>query len=437
MPRRGVAVAFGGMTDVQARGGAVAGEGLRGELEDWLSANWDSGISVREWWQRLADAGLSNPTLRAPFGRGWGRSETRVLVDALRAAGGIGSPAGLGMLLAAPTILEHGTDEQIERFVPTILNGAEAWCQLFSEPGAGSDLAGLQTKAVRDGDEWIITGQKVWTSEGSHADLGMLVARTDPDAPKHRGLTWFAFDMDQEGVEVRPLREMTGRSLFNEVFIDGARVPHGNIIGDLNDGWRVANTTLAVERAGIGGSHGLAYAAAHPGSIAGHLDRPAESFKGKRLPLAAGGVGPGTFNQLSSEARDRGRSDDPVVRQELAALHIDLELMRLSAVRGRQRSQRTGGEGNLAKLRMTAALRRARSLASTILGPDMTLWGADAATDGVLQEMAVFSPAPSIYGGTDEIQRNILGERVLGLPREPGPDPATPFRELPQNATSW
>ncbi len=402
-----------------------------------MAVNWDPDISVREWWARLAAAGLANPTLAEPFGRGWGRAETRVLVDAIRAAGAIGSPAGLGMLLAAPTVLEHGTPSQIERFVPAILDGTESWCQLFSEPGAGSDLAGLQTKAVRDGDEWIITGQKVWTSEGSHADLGMLVARTDPEAPKHRGLTWFAFEMDQDGVEVRPLREMTGRSLFNEVFIDGARVPHANVIGNLNDGWRVTNTTLMVERAGIGGSHGLAFAAAHPGSIAGHLDRPAGTFRGKRLPLAAGGVGPGTLNQLSSEARARGRADDALVRQELAALHVDLELMRLSSIRGRQRSQRTGGEGNLAKLRMTAALRRARSLASTILGADMTLWGESAATDGVLQEMAVFSPAPSIYGGTDEIQRNILGERVLGLPREPGPDPATPFRELAQNATSW
>ena len=402
-----------------------------------MAFNWDPDISVREWWARLAAAGLANPTLAEPFGRGWGRAEARVLVDAIRAAGAIGSPAGLGMLLAAPTVLEHGTPSQIERFVPAILDGTESWCQLFSEPGAGSDLAGLQTKAVRDGDEWIITGQKVWTSEGSHADLGMLVARTDPEAPKHRGLTWFAFEMDQDGVEVRPLREMTGRSLFNEVFIDGARVPHANVIGDLNDGWRVTNTTLMVERAGIGGSHGLAFAAAHPGSIAGHLDRPAGTFRGKRLPLAAGGVGPGTLNQLSSEARARGRADDALVRQELAALHVDLELMRLSSIRGRQRSHRTGGEGNLAKLRMTAALRRARSLASTILGADMTLWGESAATDGVLQEMAVFSPAPSIYGGTDEIQRNILGERVLGLPREPGPDPATPFRELAQNATSW
>ncbi|WP_419944931.1 acyl-CoA dehydrogenase family protein [Candidatus Poriferisodalis sp.] len=416
---------------------ATSGPELKSELDAWLAENWDPDISVREWWGRLAAAGLSNPTLSEPFGKGWGRAETRVLVDAIRAAEAVGSPAGLGMLLAAPTVLEHGTPSQIERFVPAILDGTESWCQLFSEPGAGSDLAGLQTKAIRDGDEWIITGQKVWTSEGSHADLGMLVARTDPEAPKHRGLTWFAFEMDQEGVEVRPLREMTGRSLFNEVFIDGARVPHANIIGELNDGWRVTNTTLMVERAGIGGSHGLAFAAAHPGSIAGHLDRPVGTFRGKRLPLAAGGVGPGTLNQLSAEARARGRDSDALVRQGLAAMHIDLELMRLSAVRGRQRSQRTGGEGNLAKLRMTAALRRARSLASTILGADMTLWGDAAATDGVLQEMAVFSPAPSIYGGTDEIQRNILGERVLGLPREPGPDPATPFRELSQNATSW
>ena len=421
----------------QASASATSGDELRSELDAWLADNWDPGISVREWWGRLAAARLSNPTLPEPFGRGWGRGETRVLVEAIRAAGAIGSPAGLGMLLAAQTILEHGTPEQIERFVPAILNGSQSWCQLFSEPGAGSDLAGLQTKAVRDGDEWIVTGQKVWTSEGSHADLGMLVARTDPESPKHRGLTWFAFDMAQDGVEVRPLREMTGRSLFNEVFIDGARVPHANVIGELNDGWRVTNTTLMVERAGIGGSHGLAFAAAHPGTVAGHLDRPAGTFRGKRLALAAGGVGAGTFNQLSEEARTRGRRGDPVVRQELAALHSDLEVMRLSAMRSRQKSQRTGGEGNLAKLRMTAALRRARSLASTILGADMTLWGDEAATDGVLQEMTVFSPAPSIYGGTDEIQRNILGERVLGLPREPGPDPATPFRELPQNATSW
>ncbi len=410
---------------------------LNRELDQWIAGNWDPSQTVAQWWQKLADAGFTNPSLPEPFGRSWSRAETRLLATALRNAGAIGVPAGLGMMLAAPTILEHGTQEQIQQFVPAILNGTDAWCQLFSEPGAGSDLAGLQTRAVRDGDEWVISGQKVWTSEGSHADWGMLIARTDTDAPKHRGISWFAFPMKQEGVEVRPLREMTGRSLFNEVFIDSARVPHANLIGDLNDGWRVANTTLAVERSSIGGGHGMAYAAAHPGSVAGHLDRPTGEFVGKRLALAAGGVGPGTLSTLTNEARERGHIDDPRVRLELASLHMDLELIRLSAMRGRVKANRTGGEGNLAKLRMTAALKRVRALSGKILGAEMTLWGDDAATGGLLQEMVVFSPAPSIYGGTDEVQRNIVGERVLGLPKEPGVDKNTPFNELTQNAIKW
>lgn len=412
-------------------------EDVASELSSWVREHWKPELTVAQWWQLLTDAALSNPALPEPHGRGWGRNETRQLAATLRSAGAIGSPAGLGMLLAAPTIISHGSDEQIGRFVERILNGQDAWCQLFSEPGAGSDLAGLQTKAVRDGDEWVVTGQKVWTSEGEHADLGMLIARTDPDAPKHRGITWFAIDMHQPGVEVRPLREMTGRSLFNEVFLDQARVPHANVIGELNDGWRVANTTLAVERAGIGGGHGLAYAAAHPGSVAGHLSQPAGAFVGKRLPLAAGGVGPGTLAQLTAEAAERDLLGDPRIRQGLAALHADVELMRLSSLRGRVKQQRTGGEGNLAKLRMTNALHRTRQLAGDILGAELTLWGERAPTDGVLAEMVVFSPAPSIYGGTDEVQRNIIGERVLGLPREPGPPSDTPFNQLTQNATTW
>ncbi len=406
-------------------------------LADWITDNWDPTATVAQWWERLADAGLTNPSLPEPYGRGWGRVETRHLSTAIRSTSAIGAPAGLGMMLAAPTILEHGNSDQIQQFVPAILNGTDAWCQLFSEPGAGSDLAGLQTRAERDGDEWVVSGQKVWTSEGSHADWGMLIARTSPDAPKHSGISWFAFPMKQDGVEVRPLKEMTGRSLFNEVFIDSARVPHANLIGDLNDGWRVANTTLAVERSSIGGGHGMAFAAAHPGSVAGHLDKPAGDFVGKRLALAAGGVGPGTLGILTDEARKRGRIDDPRIREGLATLHIDLELIRLSAMRGRVKANRTGGEGNLAKLRMITALKRVRELSGQILGADMTLWGEDAATNGQLQEMTVFSPAPSIYGGTDEVQRNIVGERVLGLAKEPGPDKGTPFKELTQNATKW
>ena len=408
-----------------------------GELEQWIADNWDPAAPVSQWWEKLAAAGLTNPSLPAPFGRDWGRVETRQLATALRGAGVIGAPAGLGMMLAAPTILEHGTPAQIQQFVPAILNGTDSWCQLFSEPGAGSDLAGLQTRAIRDGDEWVVSGQKVWTSEGSHADWGMLIARTDSDAPKHRGISWFAFPMRQDGVDVRPLREMTGRSLFTEVFIDSARVPHANLIGDLNDGWRVANTTLVVERSSIGGGHGMAYAAAHPGSLAGHRNKPAGDFVGKRLALAAGGVGPGSLSLLTEEARKRGCIDDSRVRSGLVGLHIDLELIRLSTMRGRIKANRTGGEGNLAKLRMTATLKRVRDLAGQILGADLTLWGEAAPTGGQMQEMTVFSPAPSIYGGTDEVQRNIVGERVLGLPKEPGPNKDTPFTELSQNATKW
>ena len=410
---------------------------LRTEIDAWIDANWDPDLPVREWWQRLSVSGYSNPGLPEPFGKGWGRAETRVLAAALRENGCIGSPAGLGMMLAAPTILAHGNESQIEKYVPQILDGTDSWCQLFSEPGAGSDLAGLQTKAVRDGDEWVISGQKVWTSEGQHADYGMLIARTDPDASKHRGISWFAFPMDQQGVEIRPLREMTGRSLFNEVFIDEARVSHSDVIGDLNEGWRVANTTLMVERAGIGGGHGMAYAAAHPGSIAGHLQKPAGSFVGKRLALAAGGVGPGTLQLLRDLAEERDKLDDTLIRQELAQLHTELELMRMNSQRTRNKNQQTGGEGNLAKILMTSALHRTRELAGAILRPEMVLWGEQAATEGVIQEMAIFSPAPSIYGGTDEVQRNIIGERVLGLPKEPGPDRDTPFSELLQNKTDW
>ena len=168
----------------------------------------------------------------------------------------MGGPAGVGISLTLPTVLTHGTDEQIARFVPRILDGSEGWCQLFSEPGAGSDLAGLQTRAVRDGDEWVVNGQKVWTSTGQHADYGILIARTNPELPKHQGITYFLMPMHQPGVDVRPLREMTGHAVFNEVFFDDARVSDANRLGDVGAGWAVANTTLMHERAGIGSRRG-------------------------------------------------------------------------------------------------------------------------------------------------------------------------------------
>jgi alkylation response protein AidB-like acyl-CoA dehydrogenase len=345
----------------------------------------------------------------------------------------LGPPSGIGMILAVPTLLAHGSPELIERFVPRILDGQHGWCQLFSEPGAGSDLAGLQTTAVLDGDEWVVNGQKVWTSGGQYADYGILMARTSPDAPKHRGITYFAFPMLQPGVEVRPLREMTGHALFNEVFMDDARVPDSHRVGDVDDGWRVANTTLMVERSSIGGGAVAARSAAVPGTLAGHLDRPAGSFTNDRPMINPSMVGPGRVTQLRRLAEQRGLDRDPVVRQRLAHLHTLVEINGWHIGRMKSGDASTGGEGNLAKLRNSDMLRLARDLGCTILGAGATIMGPDAPSGGDVQELTLMSPAPAIYGGTDQVQRNIIGERVLGLPKEPGPPSDTPFRELLRN----
>ncbi len=407
----------------------------------FVDENWDPEMTVRQWWDRLATARLVNTTLPVEAGgRGWTGAQAAASNKVLADRRVVGGPGGLGMLLAAPTIAAHGSPEQIERWVPRILDGTEAWCQLFSEPGAGSDLAGLQCKAEKDGDEWIITGQKVWTSNGHEADWGMLIARTDPEQPKHQGITYFGFPMNQDGVEVRPLTEMTGRALFNEVFISEARVSEANIIGGRGNGWRVANATLMYERAGIGGGHGGGFGTATPGAIGGHLDRPVGGFLGKRGSISVGAVGRRVLSLLSSEAEARGRADDPVVRDGLSQLHLLYRLQ--SMTMKRQAAQRRSGrkptglgagvEGNLAKLLNTQILHQARDLSGQILGPDATLVGDDSATEGLLQELILFSPAPPIYGGTDEIQRNVIGERGLGLPKEPGPAKDTPFSELPR-----
>jgi alkylation response protein AidB-like acyl-CoA dehydrogenase len=403
------------------------------DVESWLDESWDPKLTVGEWWHRLAAAQLTHPVLPEPWGRGWSRSEASALAKAMVERGALGPPSGLGLMLAAPTMIAHAADDLKQRLVPSILDGQRAWCQLFSEPGAGSDLAGLQTRAERDGDEWVVTGQKVWTSLGQWADYAILIARTDPGAPKHRGITYFAFPMLQDGVEVRPLREMTGRAMFNEVFLDEARVPNDNVIGEVNDGWRVANTTLMVERSGIGGNNVVAPSGALPGSVAGHLERPAGSFRDLPPSLGAGAVGPARVRELRRLATENGTIHDPTVRQDLMRLHSMLEITSWHLGRMKSGGAATGAEGNLAKLRNSEIVRLARDLGCRILGAGAMLAGPSAPSRGGLQELTVFSPAPSIYGGTDQVQRNIIGERVLGLPKEPGPDKDTPFRRLEQN----
>ncbi len=411
-------------------------EEVRADLEAWLDENWDESLTVEEWWARLAPTGYAHPTLpENAMGKGWGRDLAAVVNSVMAERHVMGPPSsGLGYMLAAPTIAAHASQEQIDQLVPEILEGTVGWCQLFSEPGAGSDLAGLSCKAEKDGDEWIISGQKVWTSGGQVADLGMLIARTDPDAPKHKGITYFAFEMDQPGVTVRPLTEMTGRALFNEVFIDEARVADANIIGGLNNGWSVANTTLMFERASLG-SAGRKPQTATPGKKGKALTRPVTDFSKKER--SEGGVpslGPGLWQHYVDLATKSGRITDRNLRQDLVKLYSLIEINRLGTLRAKDPSQRTGAEGNIGKLHMSEMFRQFREVGLAVLGADGMLTGAsDTTSNGTVAELTLFSPGPSIYGGTDEIQRNILGERILGLPREPGYDKNLPFKDLPKN----
>jgi alkylation response protein AidB-like acyl-CoA dehydrogenase len=410
-------------------------EEIRAEVEAWLDENWDESLTVGEWWDRLGPSGYAHPML-APnaYGKGYSQSQAAAVMAIMADREVMGPPTGLGRMLAAPTIATHGTQEQVDEFLPSIMDGSVGWCQLFSEPGAGSDLAGLTCKAERDGDEWVITGQKVWTSGGQIADMGMLIARTDPNAPKHKGITYFAFDMHQPGVTVRPLTEMTGRALFNEVFIDEARVPHANIIGEENMGWSVANTTLMFERASLG-SAGKSPASAAGSGVRSVRNEPVTKFN--RRTAGEGGVPPlgiGLWQYLVNAAEKSGRNTDPVLRQELVKLWSTIEVNRLSIQRAKDPKQRTGAEPNIGKLVMSDLFRTFREVGLSVIGADGMLTGeSDTQSGGAVSEIAMFSPGPSIYGGTDQIQRNIIGERVLGLPREPGPGKDTPFSDLPKN----
>ena len=422
------------------------------EVKEWLATNWDPDLTVAEWWERLGTSGWAAPSLPADaYGKGLSRAESVRIQEAIVEFGALPAPGGLGALLAAPTIAVHGDDPQKERYIRPIVTGAQSWCQLFSEPGAGSDLAGLQTRAERDGDEWIISGQKVWTSGGQVADMGMLLARTNPDVPKHQGITYFAFNMKQPGVEVRPLREMTGRALFNEVFITEARVPHDAIIGGLNNGWAVANTTLAFERAGLGaGGGGAGASTAMPGTIAGDLHKRAGDLVTGRTRGGSGGPGGigATSKLLQGLAKQLGRAGDPLVRQDLARLFILTEIGRYTTLRQKALREAGGdvpGVGNIAKLSMSIILRLSRDAGLRLLGARGMLHAYDGSGSkelnelpggplaGMVTEMALFAQGPQIYGGTDEIQHNIIGERVLGLPKEPNNDKVTPFKDLPRN----
>ena len=402
---------------------------LRAEVREWLEENWDPDLTVDAWWKQVAAAGWTTPHFAVEqWGRGLSRRSQAVVRSAFASFGALRPPGGLGLLMAAPTILTQGTPEQIDRLVPPIIEGQVGWCQLFSEPGAGSDLAGLTTRAVRDGDHWVITGQKVWSSMAMQADYGMLLARTDFDVPKHKGISWFALPLDQPGVTIRPLREMTGHAVFNEVFLDEAICHDADLIGGAGNGWAVTQTTLHFERTGIGA--GGAHAGfPEPGPKGGMLGRRAGDAALDQAPDAKLTLG---YADVVRLAQATGRSGDPAIRQDLARLYAFSQLGLWNAQRGKAEARTGGGQAvaSIGKLGQTRIVKLAAALGLDILGADGLLAGADGPEDGAFAEAMVFSAASSIYGGTDEIQRNIVAERSLGLPREPAPDRDRPFGEV-------
>jgi alkylation response protein AidB-like acyl-CoA dehydrogenase len=393
------------------------------DLDGWIDAHWDPDLTLAQWWAELAEAGLTVPHWPTQYlGTGSERSRMGAVARALKRRGLPGPPAGLGLMLAGPTLLEHGDDAQRERYLADIVHGRTNWCQLFSEPGAGSDLADVRTRAVRDGDEWVVHGQKVWTSNGQLADFGMLLARVDDSAPRHHNLGWFVIDMDQPGIEVRPLREMTGRALFTEVFLDGARVRDADLVGGLGNGWAVARTTLRNERQAL--SSGAAVGGI-PGRRGGMLQRRAGDVVRTNSGATSGtslAMRHHAHDALLDLARSRGATSDPLVRDQLAELYIleraidELGRARPLQLNGKPRTDHRGSVGKLLGSRETA---RARDVGMALLGPDGMLFAGDRSPAGVVQELCLFAPAVSIYGGTDQIQKNVLAERTLGLPRDP------------------
>ncbi|NBU15936.1 MAG: acyl-CoA dehydrogenase [Actinobacteria bacterium] len=368
----------------------------------WLAAH--PSASARD----LAESGYVAPHWPEPWGLG-ADPVHQLIIDDEFARAGVKRPSNqIGIGWAAPTIIHAGTDEQKERYVLPALAGEEIWCQLFSEPGAGSDLASLGTRAVRDGDEWVVNGQKIWTTGAHYSRFGILIARTDPVAPKHKGITYFICPMDLPGIEVRNIRNIAGADSFNEVFFTDVRIPHANVVGEVNDGWRLAKVTLGNERVSLSSS-GVLW-----------------------------GAGP-TAADIVDEARRAGVGD-AVMRQRIAAIwseHVILDIIRLRTLTARLRGEQPGPEASIRKIMADEHGQRAMEIARDLIGADAMLVGTREG-EKTLRSRSwysgyMFSRALTIGGGTGEVQRNILGERVLGLPAEPDESTGRPWSDTMRN----
>ena len=411
----------------------ITEDDVRREVLAWFHDAWDPDLSLIEWRERLVDSGWAVPSWSSQwYGRDLPAWADRVAHGAIRSAGGVATPLGGGFGLAAPTMYDHASDEVKATFLRPTLTGELTWCQLFSEPVAGSDLAGLKTTAVRDGDEWIVNGQKVWNTSAHHADMGFMVARTDWDAVKHAGLSFFLIDMDQPGIEVRPIEQMNYHNSFNEVFLTDARVPDANRVGEAGEGWKVARGTLAHER-----SFASRMRSSFDGDAVERTGRvydeaAVEAAEHDKVyqwyPQRAGRV-----DLLIPRARAAGVADDPVVRQEIMKVWSFHRISGWTANRAkaaRAMGRPPGSEGSIGKLAMSIIARQCNHAHTLIGGAQGMLRDGDDPLDRVVAEVIVSTPAQSIAGGTDEIQHNILGENILGLPKEPSVDRGVPFREV-------
>jgi len=393
---------------------------LRSECRDWLSAHlpWSGGLPPRfdslaeevtfgrDWQARLAGGRWVGVAWPEEYGgRGLGPAAHFVVTEELARARAPELVGRIGVNLVGPTLLAHGTPEQKQRWLPDILGARSLWCQLFSEPGAGSDLASLTTRAMPDGDDWRLEGQKVWTSYAQFADLGICLARTDPDTPGGRGISMFVVDMSAPGVDVRPLVQATGEAEFNEVFLDGAAVPGDHLVGPLHGGWKVSQSTLGHER-GV-----------NPRQMVIHVQH---------------------LEELLRLAQDRGAFADPRLAQDLAEAFVGVKAFQLHNWRSLSRAEKgeaPGPEGSALKLYWSEMSKRLHATAMEVLGDDASLWrGADHLDgDGEWQRAWLYYLSSSIFAGTNEIQRTIVSERVLGLPREPRPSPR---RDAPRAAAT-
>jgi alkylation response protein AidB-like acyl-CoA dehydrogenase len=409
---------------------------IRVEIRTWLAQNWNPAQSVDEWWKSVAIAGWALPHFPADrFGRGLPRSAQSIVREEFRAFDALPPPGGLGLLMAAPTILTFGTAEQIEWHAVPTLAGARAWCQLFSEPGSGSDLAGLTTRAERDGDAWRINGQKVWSSHAVESNFGMLIARTDFGVPKHQGISWFALDLDQPGIEIRPIREMTGHALFNEVFFDDAICPAENLIGGEGNGWAVAKATLDFERGGIGAGGGYS-SFPYAGTKGGLLTLGSAGEAAKALPRpddqGPGDTGAITVPELVELARAAGVWDDPYIRDRIVTLATYVSTGEWMAARALQTTDPVELKRlmPLAKLAQVRISKTSADVGIDVLGSEGLLWKPDGAAAGRYTEGFAAAASYSIGGGTDQIHKNIIAERGLDMPREEDLSRAIPYREV-------